>query len=176
MSNELPRLGDVSGALASRFVILTLERSFYGREDHGLGERLMSELPGILRWAVDGYQRLRARGRFEQPASAADAVSELEELGSPVGAFLAEHCVVGPAYSVLTDALYARWREWCAERGRDHPGTEASFGRDMRAVVPTLRRRQRRVGGERKRFYDGVGLVADASVTATVTGEDGDDS
>jgi putative DNA primase/helicase len=33
LTNELPRLTDSSGALASRFVMLTLTRDFYGRED-----------------------------------------------------------------------------------------------------------------------------------------------
>ena len=33
LSNELPRLTDSSGALASRFVMLTMVTSFYGRED-----------------------------------------------------------------------------------------------------------------------------------------------
>src|SRR5208283_2099412 len=67
ITNELPRLKDASGALASRLVILRFTRSFYGREDTGLSDRLQSELPGILLWALQGWQRLRQRGRFEQP-------------------------------------------------------------------------------------------------------------
>ncbi len=47
LSNEQPRLSDVSGAMVSRFVVLILTNSFYGREDHGLEERLLAELPGI---------------------------------------------------------------------------------------------------------------------------------
>ena len=42
------------GALASRFLVLTLHESFYGREDHGLFERFLPELPGILNWALRG--------------------------------------------------------------------------------------------------------------------------
>ena len=33
LSNELPELADASGAMASRFIVLTLRNSFYGRED-----------------------------------------------------------------------------------------------------------------------------------------------
>ena len=58
-SNELPRLGDSSGALAGRMIVLRLTESFYGREDHDLGAKLQAELPGILLWAVVGWQRLR---------------------------------------------------------------------------------------------------------------------
>ncbi len=39
LTNLLPRLTDESGALASRFIVLTLQKSFYGKEDHGLTER-----------------------------------------------------------------------------------------------------------------------------------------
>ncbi len=42
LSNELPRLADASGALAGRFVVLILTRSFYGHEDHGLTNRLLT--------------------------------------------------------------------------------------------------------------------------------------
>src|SRR5262249_3372811 len=95
-TNELPRLGDASGALASRFIMLRLKRSWYGKEDHTLSGRLLTELPGILLWAVEGWRRLRERGRFVQPESAAQAIQDLEDLSSPVTAFVRERCRVGP--------------------------------------------------------------------------------
>jgi len=39
MTNELPKLNDASGALASRFIVLTLRNSFYGKEDTKLSKR-----------------------------------------------------------------------------------------------------------------------------------------
>jgi putative DNA primase/helicase len=68
--NELPRLGDASGALARRFIILRMRRSWIGQEDHALTARLLGELPSIFLWAVEGWRRLRDRGRFVQPRSA----------------------------------------------------------------------------------------------------------
>ena len=47
LTNELPKLSDASGALAGRFMVLRLTESFYGREDHGLTDRLLKEIPGI---------------------------------------------------------------------------------------------------------------------------------
>ena len=61
-------MADSSGALASRYVVLMMERSFFGREDLGLATRLLTELPGILNWARAGYLRIRKRGYFLQPA------------------------------------------------------------------------------------------------------------
>ena len=73
LTNELPRLTDMSGALAGRMLLLPLTQNWYGREDLTLLDRLCCELPGILLWAIRGWQRLRDQGRFTQPP-AADAL------------------------------------------------------------------------------------------------------
>jgi putative DNA primase/helicase len=158
LSNEIPRLGDASGALAKRFVMLVLKRSFYGREDHGLEPRLSTELPGILNWALDGRDRLIKRGYFEQPSSSTEVVQELEDLGSPISAFLRECCDVGEGGMVDTDKLYSGWCTWCIVNGRDHPGNAQSFGRDLRAALPEIKISQPRDGVNRKRAYSGLKL------------------
>jgi putative DNA primase/helicase len=144
ISNELPRLADTSGALASRFIILRLVKSFYGCEDQGLTEKLLTERPGIFKWALDGLRRLKTRGFFIQPASAAAAVQELEDLASPMLAFIRDCCEVGPACSIAVDRLYEAWQRWCEQQGRDHPGTKQTFGRDLGAALPGLSTRQPR--------------------------------
>jgi putative DNA primase/helicase len=161
LTNELPRLADVSGALASRFIIFVMTNSFLGREDAGLAGKLIAELGGILNWSIDGRDRLAARGHFIQPVSAKQAVEELANLASPIGAFVRDRCVVGPAHAVETDALYGAWTAWCAEQHRDHPGTVQTFGRDLRAAVPGLEITQPRdhETGKRVRYYQGVGLI-----------------
>ena len=115
LTNELPRITDASGALASRFIVLKLTESFYGREDPGLTERLLGEIPAILNWAIEGWHRLGKRRHFVQPKSALDAVRDLEDLGSPVGAFVRERCEVGPVFQVEVGALFAAWKNWCDE-------------------------------------------------------------
>lgn len=158
LTNELPKLTDASGALAGRFVVLRLTESFFGREDHGLTDRLLKELPGILLWALQGWTRLRERGRFVQPKSVEEALRDLEDLASPVGAFVRERCTVAPGMTIEAGRLYEAWKSYCEEMGRDHAGTKASFGRDLRAAVPSLRISNRRVDGGRDRFYEGLDL------------------
>lgn len=158
LTNELPKIEDASGALASRFVILPLQHSWLGREDTTLFDSFIPELPGILNWALDGLARLRSRGRFLQPQTGSDMVQEFEDLGSPVGAFLRECCVVGPGNSVSRDGLIEAWKRWCKDNGRDHPGTSATFGRNLNAQIPGLGQSRPRVSGERTRFYEGLRL------------------
>jgi len=158
ISNELPRLSDTSGALASRFIVLRLVNSFYKREDHTLTDTLLTELPAIFNWALDGLRRLKSRRFFIQPASAAAAVQELEHLASPMLAFIRDCCDVGPACSVALDRLYEGWQQWCEQQGRDHPGTKQTFGRDLGAALPELKIQQPRGAEGRYRIYQGITL------------------
>ncbi len=156
LTNELPRLNDPSGALVGRLIVLRQTQSWYGQEDTTLTDRLLRELPGILRWAMDGWARLAARGRFLQPASGLKLVTELENLSSPIGAFLRERCQLGQGYEVEYGELYQEWKRWCEENGRKEAGTTHAFGRDLRAAVPAIDDRQHRIGGSRMRFYVGI--------------------
>lgn len=158
LTNELPRIEDASGALASRFVVLTLNRSFYGHEDHHLFERFVPELPGILNWALDGRDRLYARGRFVQPRSSADLIQEFEDLGSPIGAFVRERCELGSGREVSMSDLFAGWKAWCQETGREKPGTVQTFGRNLRAAFPWLKGTQHRDLGVPIRYWAGLRL------------------
>lgn len=159
LSNELPRLSDASGALVSRFIVLMLTESFYGREDPGLAATLLRELPAILNWAIAGRSRLFTRGHFVQPRSANEAVEQLEELGSPIRAFIRAACELGAAREVAVVDAYAAWRGWCQANGHERPGTVQSFSRDLRAAAPGVGIFRPWEGGDdRPRRYRGLGL------------------
>lgn len=160
-TNELPSFSDASAALASRFLIFRFWRSFFGTEDFTLTDRLTAELPGILMWALDGLERLRKRGRLVQPVSGYELAEELEEMTSPIMQFIDDCCVIAPAYSVPVPELFQKWREWCTENGRDHPGTVQSFGKMLTAANPAISKTQRRTaGGQVIRAYEGVKIRA----------------
>ncbi|MGE3773436.1 MAG: phage/plasmid primase, P4 family [Gammaproteobacteria bacterium] len=156
LTNEVPVFRDAASALPSRFVILRTSRSFIGQEDHQLEHKLVAELPGILAWALAGLRRLRERGRFVQPEDGAAALRLMEDLASPIGAFLRERCVVEPGAQVPIRSLYEEWKAWCKDHGRDQPGTEQTFGRDIAAAAPHVRTTNRRVNSERHRYYEGL--------------------
>ncbi len=155
LTNELPRLNDASTALAGRFLVLRLITSFYGHEDTTLTDQLIAELPGILLWAIEGWKRLKARGYFVQPESAMDAIRDLEDLASPVSAFVRECCVVGPGHRVDVDDLYNAWKRWCEQDGRTIVTHKQTFGRDLGAAIPGIKRRR---GTGLTPFYEGISL------------------
>lgn len=163
MSNELPRFWDASAAIADRMVLLQLVRSFAGKEDRGLAGRLMTELPGVLNWALDGLDRLVDSGlRFTVPASSVETSERLREQVSPMSRFLADECVADPSEKTPNDVIYHAWKQWCRAAGLN-PGNESTMGSELSARMPELvtrlftppgyPRRRARVG-IRLRVYD----------------------
>ena len=165
-TNEIPKLIDVSGALASRFLVFTLRKSWLGCEDRGLQARLKTELSGIFNWSLEGWERLQERGYFVQPVASADTLTDLADLASPVTPFIRERCELVDAYQVSLFSLYGAWRAWCDTQGREHSGTVQSFGRDLNAALPTLQRRKAREGDRRFVVYIGIRLPADGPTSS----------
>jgi putative DNA primase/helicase len=158
ISNENPRLTDSSLALAGRFLVLPLTRSFAGCEDRGLEGRLLGELPGILNWAVAGWERLRQRGHFSQPASGRILVEELRELSSRITTFVGDCCELGAGHREPISRLYEAWRDWCAAQGEAHPDCLRAFARELRTAVPTLGSHATKVEGKSAKVYVGIRL------------------
>jgi putative DNA primase/helicase len=159
ISNELPQLGDASAAIAGRFVALLLTKSWYGQEDTSLEGQIRTELSGILNWALEGLARLERKGQFTRPTSTDEAYIALQDLASPIGAFIRDRCELDLGYEVPVDDLWAAWKSWAEENGHS-AGTKQRFGRDLRAAHASIRVSQPRDGEERMRVYRGITLRA----------------
>jgi len=159
MSNETLNLGDASGALASRFMTLAMTRSFLGSEDLGLKDRLRAELPGILNWAIAGYDDLQGLGRFPETEASKAAGREMKASGSPVTEFVEEQCTLAEGSKILLPDLFAAWSDWCRQYGR-HPGTSQKFNRDLMASYRGLKKSRVRCGTSSPYVYEGVRLAA----------------
>lgn len=154
-SNELPRFADSSAAVVTRFEIAEMSESFLGREDHGLKDRLAAELPAILVWALDGLDRLNRNGRFTRPAAAAETAQAMEDLASPVKAFLRECTEPAEGAAVPKEDLYGRWVQWCGDHGH-HAGSTSWFGRNLKGCGI---KNGKESTGERRPTFVGIGLL-----------------
>jgi len=168
MSNELPDMRDASGALAKRYIVLTLQKSWFGQEDTSLFQRLCAELPGILLWALRGLAQLQQRGKFLQPASSAQTVEELEAMTSPIKAFISEKCEIKPHASVPVAVLFEAWRIWCSATGYPQSGNVQSFGKNLRAAFPAVAMSRPQEAHTRGRCYMGISLISIQNQSADV--------
>ena len=159
-TNEMPRFADASGALASRFIALPMVKSFYGSENPNLTAELLTEIPAVFNWALDGLDRLRSRGYFQPPESSRVAVDQMQDLSSPVFAFVKGECVMGEGHSVPVDELWTHWKAWC-EIENCRNGTKSSFARNLKAAFPEISDTRPSINGKRVRVYQGIALRAE---------------
>jgi putative DNA primase/helicase len=180
ISNLMPKLGDDSAAIASRFITLITRQSFYGREDPRLFEdKLLPELLGVFHWALEGLQRLRERGHFEETSASKDARERLGNLGSPIRAFIAEQCVLGPDQRVSKDILFDAWRDY-NKANATKPGTLETFSEGLYAAGSGLigSSRPHDESGNRRYVFTGIRLETAEAMPAArtlrrrITGQD----
>lgn len=134
MSNEMPRFSDTSTAIVNRMVFLRMTKSFLGKEDLELSEKLAAELPSIFNWSLDGMDRLARTGRFTETETARDAAQQMRELASPIAAFLDDTCDLGPEFLETKDALYYEYRLW-ADRQNMRAVNKSVFMRNLNATA-----------------------------------------
>ena len=156
LSNEIPKFKDASGVIANRFMILRMTRSWLGNENLKLADELRPELPSILNWALEGLDSLNEAGRFAVPQSSRDIAVQMQDLASPVSAFVRDRLeITDPDATILRVDLYQNYRIWCEENG--HKAVSANnFGRDLRAVVPELTDAPIRIAGKQHWCYSHI--------------------
>ena len=160
VSNEMLQVRDTSNAIGARMILYVMRQSFQGREDYGLEAKLRGELPGILNWALDGLDRLRDRGHFEQPASAMPELDRMRRLTSPLKHYVDERLVVGPDCTIDKDELFKDFEEWCLDEDVNYTGSKPHFFRDLGSTGVQFTEERPRAGrnGQRLRVIRGVQL------------------
>jgi putative DNA primase/helicase len=157
VSNEPPAFFDASTAMASRFVMIKTTKSHLGSEDLTLEDRLRGELPGILLWAIEGWERLQKQTYFTTPDATRAEMDEMVDASSPITAFVQEKCNIGENEECDADDVWKAWKKWSEEQGYRDAGVRTWLGRRLRAAFPGISR-VRQAGGERTRYYRGIGL------------------
>lgn len=90
-SNVIAATPDSSGGFERRFIQINWEKEFNrSKIIYGFQERFKQEMPGILNWSIEGYKRLRERGRFAHTARSEQATTDLLKHRAQVSSFLKE--------------------------------------------------------------------------------------
>jgi putative DNA primase/helicase len=119
-TNKLPKLQDHSDGYARRAIFITFNRKFSEAEqDKNRKIKLITELPGILNWAIAGLQSLMQRGMFLIPASSDAAVTQYRLNSDPVRQFAETflHQAQDTTEEMASGLLYERYRDWSSASG-----------------------------------------------------------
>lgn len=163
-TNELPKVQDKSGAIARRALIVGFKRSLTDDEvDPALLEKVGQELPGVVAWAVKGFERAMRAGRFTIPHGQHEAMVHMQHHGDGVAIFAHLHLMSAPGARLHTAELKKALRAFAMDRGFD-PMTIASDG-SMRRIAGMIEALHggRRSSTNNNPYYEGVKLKLEAA-------------
>jgi len=158
MSNEVPRLPDPTGTIATRFVPVRLFISFLGREDTALKSKLRQEMPQIMNWALQGLARLNERGFFLIPEDARETIQKIKHGATPVFEFKEDHIIEDAKATAMKQVVYERFCGYLLSKGHERT-SETRFSLDLQALMPGLEEYRPRVNGKSgPRMWKGIRL------------------
>lgn len=140
-TNHLPRTKDTSHGYFRRIAILELNRIFDKTEqDPDLLEKLVEEMPGIVRFAVEGAGELLRNGAFIDLPSSDAAIERYMSEANPVRQFVAEALIPDAVDPVTESAikvrkidLYALFKVYCQQHGNIAP-SDSIFGKRLKEL------------------------------------------
>lgn len=125
VTNHKPRIRGTDEGIWRRIRLVPFTVTIPEEErDPELAEKLREELPGILRWAVDGCLAWQ-RERLGTPARVREATEQYREEEDPLADFFDSVCVIESGASVNATELFNAYEGWA---GKDHM-KQTSFGR-----------------------------------------------
>jgi putative DNA primase/helicase len=141
--------------------------------DRKLQGKLKEELPGILRWALEGCLEWE-KGGLETPRAVMAATEAYRAEMDILAAFIADCCVESPQAAVTVKDHFDNYLHWCEKNG-EKPLSKLVFGKRMkdRGFVQDQAK-----GGNRARYWKGIGprdqrqWFVDEQDSKTGTGQD----
>jgi putative DNA primase/helicase len=152
MTNHRPVIAGDDYGIWRRLNLVPFNATFKGENrDKNLPTKLDKELPGILRWCVEGCMEWQRAG-LDPPEIVRQATDQYKADQDILRDFFAENCVFKPTAQVTSKALFRRYQDWCDDNGER--------AKSLKWLWPKLQ--ERGVCKERMRdgtLYRGIGLI-----------------
>lgn len=161
-ANEQPRFADGMDALANRYLILPFNKSFAGKEDPRLAQKLLEEMPGIFNRALEGLMDLGSTGQFIEPKASQPKREESMMMQNPE-AFFNKHFLEHTKDEndrVAIREVHDAYAQYCHEIGRK-PADKKWFGRRLSENVDDLKVGRLKQEEGRHKAYIGVRILWD---------------
>lgn len=97
--------------------------------DKNLKFKLHQELPGILKWAVDGCLMWQREG-LEQPQAVKQATAEYRSEMDVISAFIEECCTIDPMGTERAKDVFSAYAKW-AKENNEYEMKSTKFGIEM---------------------------------------------
>lgn len=87
--------------------------------DQDIGNKLISQSPGVLRWMVEGAVRWGMHRTMPAPAPVTEATAGYRAESDDVGSFLDECCLIAPNGYTSLASLRKEYEKYCKENGSE---------------------------------------------------------
>ena len=155
IANTMPKFIDESGALANRFIAFPFIKSFMGKEDHDLPNRIAGEKSEIFNWAMEGLKRLIRNGKFTQAASATEMVEDMKRDMFPLADFCEECCDLANGAEITSNALYRVYQYFCSQRDVRHT-SHNNFTKYLKSSYLPVTHGRMDANGKQVRGFKGI--------------------
>ena len=128
--NHRPRLSSVDEAIRRRVHMIPFSVTIpTDQRDARLSEKLRTEYPGILNWAIQGCLEWQRDG-LRPPKSVVDATNDYLSTEDRLGLWLQERCEMGP---LLDAGASTAWRDYKAfvEAMNERAGSQRTFSQEL---------------------------------------------
>jgi putative DNA primase/helicase len=127
--NRLPQFLNDESALTNRMIVFPFWKSFAGREDHNLKERLLSEVEGIFNWSLVGARRLLRGGKLFTAQKGLEEMQGIIEQLDSVQGFVAECLEITELDHNIVSAedLWRAYKTWCQDSNRPAKNKQRFF-------------------------------------------------
>ena len=130
--NHKPGLRNVDEAIRRRLHLIPFTVTIAEQErDPDLAEKLKTEYPGVLQWAIEGCLGWQRDG-LKSPDIVRSATSDYLAAEDAIGRWIEDRCLVGDGYWTAGAALFADWQQW-SDRTGERPGTQKRFTQGLQA-------------------------------------------
>ena len=139
-TNCLPQINNSDHGIWRRIVAIPFNHTFKADEqDKGLKGKLLSELPGILNWAIEGSLAWQEQG-LNPPSIVDEQVTDYRSSMDSISQFISEECELGITHSHPASQLYTAYRNWCLSFGLK-PKPTSAFKRALEAISGVYQKR-----------------------------------
>jgi P4 family phage/plasmid primase-like protien len=134
--NDMPVFKDKSVGLEDRLVFIPFNRYLSESvRDEGILDDLMSELPGIFNWAIEGARMVTGTKKLPKYAALVSSKELYRIETDPLYEWFSEELEIAQDASEITvKSLYARYREDCKENGNG-AYSKIKFSKRLRTMV-----------------------------------------
>lgn len=152
--NQMPIVLNPDFSFRRRLIVVDFKERFNGATaDKQIERRLLAEVPGILRWIIDGAREWYLNG-LQVPESVRLATDEQVITADLVYQWLEESCEQGPEHVMGATEAWSAFNEWC-KAGNHRLRSSTWFGRRMTKAGVA-----RGVDSKGNRCYRGLRLKA----------------